>query len=340
MNVGRSWLLALLTLSGICAARADAVEDFYKGKTITLIVSTTAGSSYDLMGRTIAHHLGKFIPGNPQIIVRNQPGAGGITAANTLFRTAPKDGTVIAGLQGSVPFEPLLGTKEADFDASKFNWLGSPSTETCVLTVWGEAAAKSISAARQQEVTVGSSGVNANPSFTARLLNSVLGTKLRLIYGYPGQPDVFLAMEKGEVDGHPCVFWSALVSTRPAWLKEKKVNLLLQYGPAKEADLPDVPFIGDLVTNAEDRLLLDAAFAPLALGRPYVMPPDVPADRVAALRKAMDEVYRDRDFIAETKQVNLSVNLPRTGADIQDLVRRTYAMPASTIERLKSLSNQ
>ena len=333
-------LVGLAAWTCLSAAQAETVEDFYKGKTITLIVSTTAGSSYDLMGRTIAKHIGRYIPGGPNVIVRNMPGAGGITAANSLFRTAPKDGTTIAGLQGSVPFEPLLGTKEADFDAARLNWLGSPSTETCVFTIWGQAAVKTVEQAKGQEVTVGSSGVNANPSFSARLLNQVLGTKLRLIYGYPGQPDVFLAMEKGEVDAHPCVFWSALVSTRPAWLAEKKVNLLLQYGPAKEADLPNVPFLADLVTKPEDKLLLDAAFAPLALGRPYVMPPDVPEDRVAALRKAMDEVFRDAGFLAEAKQVNLAVNLPRTGAEIQELVRRTYAMPPSIIERLRNLSNQ
>lgn len=340
LNIIRFGLASLLAVAAASSSRADPVEDFYRGKSVSLIISTPAGSSYDLMGRVIARYLGKYLPGNPSIVVRNQPGAGGIAAANMLFNTAPKDGTVIAGLQGSVPFEPLLGTKEAIFDPLAFNWLGSPSSELCVLTVWADSAAKTFADVQEREITVGSSGVNSNPSFSARLLNQVLGTKLRLVYGYPGQPDVFHAMERGEVDGHPCVFWSALVSTRPSWLAEKKVNLLLQYGPAKEPDLGDTPFAMNLVKDPEDKLLLDAAFAPLALGRPYLMPPGVPADRVDAMQRAMMSVYADEDFVAEANRLKLSINAPRSGSDIHALVKRTYAMPQTILGRLRSLSQQ
>jgi tripartite-type tricarboxylate transporter receptor subunit TctC len=338
MKVSRNWLLGLLTLSGISAVRADVVEDFYKGKTITLIVSTTAGSSYDLMGRTIAHHIGKFIPGNPQVIVRNQPGAGGITAANTLFRTAPKDGTIIAGLQGSVPFEPLLGTKEADFDASKFNWLGSPSTETCVLTIWGEAAAKSITMARQQEITVGSSGVNANPSFTARLLNSVLGTKLRLIYGYPGQPDVFLAMEKGEVDARFGWSWGSLKSRARNWLTEKKINVLVQMALQKAPDLPDVPLIMEFAKTDLDRKALELLFTPQVSAWPLIAPPDVPADRIDILRKAFDATMKDPAFIADAERLSIEVD-PVDGATMQKLVQRIGTFDKSVIDRALELTD-
>ena len=249
-----------LALFGVGARAQDSgVADFYRGKTVSLIVSTTAGSSYDLMSRAIARFIGKYIPGSPGVVVRNQPGAGGITALNSLYHVAPRDGLTLAGVQGSVPFEPMLGTKEADFDAARLNWLGSPSSETCVTTVWAASGVNSIKDARTREVTVGSSGANANPSFYARLINAVLGVKLRLVFGYPGQPDVFIAMEKGEVDGHSCVFWSALSSTRPDWLRDGKVRLLLQYGPKREPALGDTPFLADLVTNPEDRILVAAA---------------------------------------------------------------------------------
>ena len=339
----RAWALFALAASlaaGATMARAQTPADFYRGKTLSLVVSTTSGSSYDLMGRTIARHLPKYMPGNPAVVVRNQPGAGGIAAANSLFHTAPKDGTVFAGIQGSVPFEPMLGTKEADFDAQRFNWLGSPSTELCVMTLWNTARVNSIEDMKTIETTIGSSGANSNPSFYARLINAVLGTKIRIIFGYPGQPEVFHAMEKGEVDGHPCGFWSALVSTRPDWIKQNKVKLVLQYGPVKEPALGATPFLTDLVTNPDDRMLVEAALAPIALGRPYMAPPDVPADRVAALREAMQRVYADPEFLAETERHGLFVNARQTGDDILARIRSAYAMPAPVLERLRKLSNQ
>ncbi len=341
MRIFQGFVAACLTLAASTqGARAQAAADFYRGKTLSLVVSTTAGSSYDLMSRNIARYLPKYLPGAPAIVIRNQPGAGGIAAVNSLFHTAPKDGTVFAAIQGSVPFEPLLGTKEADFDARKFNWLGSPSAELCVLTVWGAAKVNSIDDMKNEETTVGSSGANSNPSFYARLINSVLGTKIRIVFGYPGQPEVFQAMEKGEVDGHPCGFWSALVSTRPDWIRDRKVKLLLQYGPEKEPALGATPFLSDLVTKADDRMLVEAALAPIALGRPYLAPPDVPPDRVAALRQAMQDVFRDHDFLAETRKLGLFVNARQTGDDVLARIRGAYAMPAPIIERLRKLSNQ
>ena len=334
--------------AGACVAFAAAtaragetdVADFYRGKSVSLIVSTTAGSSYDLMSRAIARFIGKYIPGAPAVVVRNQPGAGGIAALNALYHVAPRDGLTLAGVQGSVPFEPMLGAKEADFDPSRLNWLGSPSSETCVTTVWGGSNVMSIGDARSREITMGSSGANANPSFYARLINAVLGVKLRLVFGYPGQPDVFIAMEKGEVDGHSCVFWSALSSTRPDWLRDGKVRLLLQYGPAREPALGATPFLADLVANPDDRVLVAAAQAPLALGRPSVMPPETPPERVAAMRRALMAVFADAEFLAETKRLGLAVNARQTGEDMQDLIARTYATPAPIVERLRRLSAQ
>lgn len=331
-------LLAAVAAAGPACAQEAAVADFYRSKTITLVVSTIAGSSYDLMSRTIAKYLPRHLPGAPAIVVRNQPGAGGIAAVNALYHSAPRDGATIAGIQGSVPFEPMLGTKEADFDPQNFNWLGSPSSETCVMTVRDGAVATDVAGMRVREITMGSSGANSNPSFYARLINAVLGTKLRLVFGYPGQPDVFIAMDKGEVDGHPCVFWSALGSTRPQWLKDGSVHFALQYGLAPEPALPQTPFLRDLVSDPDNRTLVDAAQAPLALGRPYVAPPGVPPGRVEALREAFARVFDDADFLAETASLNLAVNSRQSGVAMTDLIARTYATPAAILDRLRALS--
>ena len=324
-----------------CApALAEPVADFYKGKTISLVVSSSTGGGYDTLARTIAKHIGKHIPGNPAVVVRNMPGAGGIVATNHLYNVAAKDGTVIGGVQSNTPFEPLIGTKEAKYDAAKFNWLGSPSIEVAILTLWHTAPVDTLEQTRAREVTVGASGANSTPSFYARLLNETLGTKLKIIVGYPGQTEAFLAMERGEIDGYPSVFYSALMSTKPTWIKEKKIKLIVQYGPERQPELADVPFAPDFITNPEDKLLMEAAFAPLALGRPYLMPPGVPADRVEAMRAALAATFSDREFRAEADAIGLDISKPRTGPQTQEVVERAYKTPEHIVERLRRLQQQ
>jgi tripartite-type tricarboxylate transporter receptor subunit TctC len=320
-------------------ALAQSVADFYKGKTVTLIISSAAGGGYDALARTIANHLGKHIPGSPAVIVRNMAGAGGIVATNHLYSVAAKDGTVVGGVQNNTPFEPLFGTKAATYDPLKFNWLGTPSIEVAMLTVWHKAPVNSWQDARTQEITVGSSGVNSTPSFYGRLLNETLGLKQKIIVGYESQTQAFLAMERGEVDGYPSVFYSALMSTKPTWYKDKLIKILVQMGLEKEPALPEVPFALDLVSSPEDKLLLTAAYAPLQSGRPYLMPPGVPADRVVAMGAAMMETFRDRDFLAEADKRGLGVNSPRTGQELHDLLTQVYTKtPPHIIERLRKIS--
>ena len=215
-------------------------------------------------------------------------GAGGIVATNHLFNVAAKDGTVIGGVQNNTPFEPLFGAKGPSYDPLKFNWLGTPSIEVAMLTVWHKAPVSTWQEAQKTEFTVGSSGVNSTPSFYGRLLNETLGLKQKIIVGYQSQTHAFLAMERGEVDGYPSVFYNSLMATRPNWLKDKMIKLLVQMGLEKERNIPDVPFALDLLTNPDDKLLSIAAYAPLQAGRPYLMPPGVPADRVAAMDTAHD----------------------------------------------------
>jgi tripartite-type tricarboxylate transporter receptor subunit TctC len=331
---------ALIALLGLGApAQAQSIADFYKGKTVTIVVSTSTGGGYDAMARAIARHIGKHLPGNPTFVIRNMPGAGGITAVNWLFNAAEKDGTVLGLVQNGTPLEPLFGTKEARYDATKFNWLGTPSFEVSMVLLWHTVPVNSLAELKTKETNMGASGANSTPAFYTRLLNATLGTKMKLINGYPGQNDAFLAMERGELDGYPSVFYSALTSTRPNWLRDKQAKAVVQYGPERLKELPDVPFATDLLSNEDDKLLMQAASAPQALGRPLVMPPAVPADRVAAMRKALGDTFTDKEFQADAEKIGLIVNAPKTGEELQEVIAKAYATPSRVVERLQKLNN-
>jgi len=338
LNVAHRIAVALGAAMLLCASAAFAQTDFYRGKTITLVVSSSVGGGYDIMGRTLARYLGKHIPGNPRVVVTNMPGAGGIIAMNYLYRGAPKDGTTIGGVQNNLPFEPLLGTKEAIYDPTKFNWLGSPSIEVGLIAVWRTVPVNTVEDLKRREITVGSSGANSTPSFYARLLNETLKTKMKIVVGYPGQNEVYFAMERGEVDGFPSLFYNTLNATRPKWRTERNIKLILQYGLEKEPALPDVPSALDLVTNPEDKQLLQAGLAMVTIGRPYLMPPDVPADRAAIMRKAFEETFKDAGFLADSNRMALGVDNPRTGAQIQRVLEDAYRTPPNIVARLRTLS--
>lgn len=332
--------LALALIVALCAvpARADPVADFYKGAVVSMVVSTSAGGGYDTLARAIARHIGKHIPGAPTVVVRNMPGAGGIVATNYLYAAAPRDGSVLGLIQNDPPLEPLFGTSEAHFDPTKFNWLGTPSVETAMVLVWHNVPVNSVDDLRARETAMGASGANSTPAFFARLLNATLHTKMKVIPGFPGQNDAFLAMERGELDGYPSVFYSALSSTRPTWLPEKKAKAIVQYGPEKLPELGEVPFAPDLVTDPKDKQLLQLAFTPLALGRPLLLPPDVPAARVTALRQALMQTFADPDFLADAKKTGLQVNSPRGGEDLLRAIERAYHAPPQIVARLRQLN--
>jgi tripartite-type tricarboxylate transporter receptor subunit TctC len=328
-----------LLLFAAAPAMSDPVADFYRGKTVTMIISTSPGGGYDLLGRAIARHLPRHIPGNATVVVRNMPGAGGIVAAKHLYSSAVRDGTVIGGVQNNVPYEPLFGTKQADYDPNKLNWLGTPSVETGLLFVWHTSKFKTIEDVRKMELTAGASGLNSAPAFYSRVLNELLGTKIKVIAGYPGQNEAYIAIERGELDSFGVTFWSSLTSTKQQWLRDKKVNILVQYGPVKEEELPDVPWAPDMVKNADDRALFEAAYGPLAAGRPYLMPPEIPADRLAAMRKAFMDTFVDEAFKADAKASNLIVDRPRSGVLLQEEIARAYRVSPAIVERLRKIAN-
>jgi tripartite-type tricarboxylate transporter receptor subunit TctC len=318
-------------------AMAQDVAEFYKGKTLTLISSSSAGGGYDTVARLVARHLPNHLPGNPNIVVQNMPGAGGVVATNYLYNIADKDGTVFGGVQNNTPFEPLFGTEAAQYDASKFNWLGTTSVETGMVVVWHTSHAKTIEDARNAAVSVGATGANSTPSFYARILNATVGTKFDIIYGFQGQNEVFLAMEREEVQGTPSLFYSSLRSTRPDWFEDGSVRVLLQYGPQKVEALADVPFAHDIVTDPEAIELMDVAFASLAFGRPFLLPPDVPAERVAAMQAAFEAVLKDPAFLAEAESMHLDVATPRTGAQLAETLAAAYAASPEVIGKVREI---
>lgn len=323
------------------AASADAQEvaDFYRGKQLNLVISSPPGGGYDTYARTIARHVGRHIPGNPTLVAQNMPGAGGVKAGNWLYSVAPKDGLTIGNLQNTVPFEPMYGNKQALFDVAKFNWLGSPSKEVALLTVWHTVPVNSLEDAKSRELVLGASGANSTPAFYARVLTAVFGVKIRLIAGYPGQTASLLAMEKGENDGYASVFWSSIKTVRPDWVRDRKIKFLVQMALEPHPELAHVPFALDLIKNPEDRSLMELASGQLAIGRPVLAPPEVPPARVAALRAALAQTFIDGGFRADCEKQRLECDSPLGGEQMQALLQRLYGAPAPVVARLQRIYN-
>jgi tripartite-type tricarboxylate transporter receptor subunit TctC len=317
-------------------ATADPIEDFYKGKSLRMIVGSPPGATYDIWARLVARHLGKHIPGNPALVVQNMQGAGGTTATNYAYNVASQDGTVVTLVGNTIPFEPMLGVPQTKFDALKLNWLGSPGQDTAVTMVWHTVPVASIADARTHKVKFAATSLNGTAAFYVRIFNDVFKTRFTLVFGYPGLTEAVLAMERGEVDGHPSPYWSYLKSAKPDWIKEKKIKFLLQFGRVRNPELPDVPFAHDLATNDADRAVLDAAVAPLAMGLPFFLGPDVPAERVAAMRRAFSDTFKDQEFLAEAKKQNLDI-APITAEEAQKTVVDTYNMSKPVVDRLRRL---
>jgi tripartite-type tricarboxylate transporter receptor subunit TctC len=331
------FVLGLIVASGV--ARADAVEDFYKGKTITIVVGSPAGGIYDVYSRLIAKHMRPKIPGAPNIIATNMPSSGSITAVNHVYNVAPQDGTVMGAPSSTAAIQPMFGIEEAKFDPLKIVWLGSPTSEVGVVVMWSTVPVNSIEDAQKREVLMGSNGPNGNSGFYGKVLNDVFKTKIKLIYGYQGLNESFLAMQRGEVEGYSSAFWNQLQNTQGALISEKKIKFILQYGKAPHPGLAGVPFHRDLKTDTpEDMQIMNASVLPLVMGYPYILSPNVPADRKAAIQKAFDETMKDPEFIAEAKKANLEVQ-PVSGTEILNAIKEAYGMSPTLKARLTKLYN-
>jgi tripartite-type tricarboxylate transporter receptor subunit TctC len=328
--------LLTLGLALAPAAHAQPVADFYKGKSIELHIGYSAGGGYDVYARLLARHMGKHIPGNPQIVPKNSPGAGSLRATMWLYSAAPKDGTALAAIGRGTAFDPILGNDKANFDARKFNWIGSANNEVSVCVSWKTSGITKLEDLYTREVVIGGTGTAADTDQFPKIMNAVLGTKMRIVPGYPGGNDVSMAMERGEVQGRCAWSWSSVVSTRMEWYKDKTVHVLIQLAMNKHPDLPHVPLIMDLAKTEEQRQMLTLVFARQTMGRPFLAPPDVPADRVAALRKAFMDTMKDKDFLAEADKAKLEIT-PVSGEEVQALVATAYKADPAVAKRVADI---
>lgn len=315
--------LALALVASGRPASAQTPAEFYKGRTIDVYIGFSAGGVYDITARLMARTMGKFIPGNPSLVARNMTGAGSLRLANWLYTQGPKDGTAIATFGRGAAFETLVGGQGVMFEAAKFNWLGSTNDEVSTCVSWSASGVTSFDQLYTKELIVGSSGGSADDEQFPRVLNGVLGTKLRVVAGFPGGNEIKMAMERGEVGGRCGWSWSSVKATQAQWLKDKKIAILTQLSLRRHADLPDVPAVYELAKTDQDRQIFKVIFARSVLAWPYVAPPGVPAERVAVLRKAFDETVKDPEFLAEAQRLSLEV-APVSGERIQSLIEELY----------------
>jgi tripartite-type tricarboxylate transporter receptor subunit TctC len=330
---------ALVTALPLSIARAQSPAEFYKGKTVEFYIGYSVGGGYDLYARTIARHIGKHIPGNPTVVPKNMEGAGSLRLANWLFRVGAKDGSVIGTIGRGTGFDPILGQQGAQFDGTKFTWLGSANNEVSVCVSWNATSGiAKFEDLLSKEMTVGGTSSSADTDQFPRIMNGVLGTKMRIVSGYPGGNDVVLAMERGEVKGRCGWSWSSVVSTHRVWLDEKKMTVLAQLALQKHPDLPNVPLIVDLAKTDEQKQILKLIFARQVMGRPYLAPPGIPADRAAALRQAFMDTMTDKDFLADAEKAQLEIT-PVDGAGIQKLVTEVYQTPPEVAKKAAELLN-
>jgi tripartite-type tricarboxylate transporter receptor subunit TctC len=334
-------IAAALALFGVAlyaaAANAQTPTPFYRGKQINLLIASGAGGGYDSYARTLARHLARHIPGNPAIVPRNAPGAGGLIAANTLYNTTAPDGLTIAALTNGAAMDPLFGETAARFDPQKFGWLGSMGKLQNICVTWQGSPITRIEQAKAREVAVSASGATGNSAIIPKIVNEFLGTKFKVIGGYTEGSGVTLALERGEVDGVCGLSYSTLRTMRPDWFRDRKLNVILQIGLNKLPALPNVPSAIDLVNDPDSKKVLELILIRQEMGRPFATPPGVPADRLAILRKAFDETLKDPAFLAEAAKVQLELD-PLTGGEIEGLLKTAYSAPKPIVARAARLA--
>jgi tripartite-type tricarboxylate transporter receptor subunit TctC len=326
---------AAFAVSGLAlcgtSAQADAVSDFYKGKRMEMLIGYSSGGGYDTYARLIARHWAGLIPGKPSMIARNVPGAGSMRLMNELYNIRPKDGTAVGTVSRGIVHEELWGTKGVKFKAADMTWIGSANNEVSVCVTWHTANIDTLDKFIKSNIVVGGTGPGADTDTFPQVLNNVLGTKLKLVTGYPGGNDINLAMERGEVQGRCGWSWSSVISTRANWLKGKQIDINLQMSMAKHADLPNVPLVLDLARDPREKKMLELIFARQAMGRPYVAPPKIPADRAAALRTTFMAVMKDPGFVKASTQAKLEIT-PVSGDAVQKIIADMFAAPKDVIE--------
>jgi len=333
-TVTSAFLALIASLGG-----AHAQPDFFAGKQITLSIGTTAGGGYDAYGRLLARHIGRHLPGNPSVVPKNMPGAGGVALANHLYNRAAKDGTEFGTVQNGLPFEKLFhmlspGGKAALFDSTQFGWIGSMTQTVFVTVTWHNSPTKTLQDAIARETILGASGTSADSYVLAMLSNNLLGTRFKVVIGYAGAAEVDLAVENGEVEGEAGKDWTTLTSTRPQWIRDKRINILVQMGLKPHAGIPGAPMAIELARSPNERRVMEVVFAKFGMSRPFMAPPGLPPDRLALLRRAFDATLQDHAVLAEAQKLGMEIN-PVRGADVEALVTRMMATPDALAQRAR-----
>jgi tripartite-type tricarboxylate transporter receptor subunit TctC len=319
------------------AASAASAADFYQGKQVTIVVGFSAAGTYDATARLFARHLGKHLAGKPTVIVRNMPGAGSLVATNSLYSSLPKDGTTLGVVGGGIVLEPLLNNPQATYDARRFNWIGGRTPDNFLCLVWHTVPVNALQDVMRRETVVGATGPGSRTLTYPKALNELLGTKFKIVSGYPGGNEITLALERGEVEGY-CGWALGSIKTRaPDWIRDGKIRPLAQFTLAKSGVLPNVPLATDLASTDNGRRAIEFFAADSVLAWPLVAPPDVPAERVAELRAAFNAMMQDPQLLAEAATQGLDID-PVSGAEIAGLVDRLYGTPADVLDLVRKIN--
>jgi tripartite-type tricarboxylate transporter receptor subunit TctC len=337
MTTGLRIVLATLVFSGT-AAHAQSPAEFYRGRTIDLDIGYSVGGGYDVYARLVARHMGKHIPGNPNVVAKNMEGAGSLRLANWIAQVAPRDGTVFGAVSRGAPFDPLLGQKAAQYRGTDFTWIGSANNEVSLCVASDASPVATFDDVLSKDLAVGSTGAADDTAQFPKVLNAVLGTRFKIITGYPGGNEVSLAIERGEVQGRCGWSWSSIKATHERWVQEGKIRLLVQLALERHPDLPKVPLVTELAKTNEERQLLKLIFARQVVGRPYLAPPGVPADRADALRRAFMATMNDPEFRTDADKSKLEIN-PVAGDKVDALVRDIYRTPPPVTQHAAAILN-
>jgi tripartite-type tricarboxylate transporter receptor subunit TctC len=338
MSLG-NWIKALgagvAMAAGLGAtASAQDLASFYKSAGLQIVVGYGPGGGYDTYARLVQRHIGRHLPGNPNVIVQNMPGAASMKSANYIYNIVPKDGSQIASFSRGVPMQPLLDSQGVQYDALKLSWVGNTSSETSIAFAWAGRGIDKFQDIFNNEMLVAATGAGADSAMFPWVLNAVLGTRFRVITGYPDANSTMLAIERGEAQGSAGTSWSSLTGNRPDWLEKNRINVLVQLGLRANPAIGDVPLVMDFARSDADRQILSMIFARQSIAYPYAAPPGIPADRLQALRAGFNAAMKDPQLLADAKKMNLDVD-PATGEEVQALIEKLYATPKDIVERAR-----
>ncbi len=311
-------------------AHADEVADFYQGKSVTLFVGYPPGGAYDIYARLIARHMTQHVAGHPQFVVRHKPGAASLNLINDLYKVQPRDGSVIGMFARSMALSRLLGRDGTNYDPVAFNWIGSANNEVSICGVWHGVGVRSTADFLSRPLVFAANAPGAESDIYPNILNNLVGTKFKVVAGYPGVNDLTLALERGEADARCGWSWGAVKAAKPDWIRDKKIYIAVQFATAKHKDLPDVPLVTELARNEAERAALDLILTQQVMGRPFAAPPQVPQARVVALRRAFEQTLKDPEFLSEADKLSLEINLV-TGEALQAMVERMFKAPPAVV---------